>query len=74
MLCLHPQNLKGKLFGGKENKENSGFSMPHQYRELEELLSQERLTNKQLSEQVIKLKSETVALRASGKYNGVWFC
>lgn len=59
------QNLKGKLFGGKDSKENLGYSMPHQYRELEELLAQERLTNKQISEQLAKTRAELVALRGN---------
>ncbi|KAG7169946.1 Citron Rho-interacting kinase-like [Homarus americanus] len=59
------KNLKGKLFGGKENKENTSFSMPHQYRELEDLLVRERMTNKQLEEHLGKARAEIVALRAN---------
>lgn len=50
------QNLKDKWFG-KENKENFGFSMPHQYRELEELLARERSTNRRLEKDLAKARA-----------------
>ncbi|XP_045137030.1 citron rho-interacting kinase-like [Portunus trituberculatus] len=50
------KNLKDKLFG-KENKENVGFSMPHQYRELEDMLAQERSTKKRLEEELAKARA-----------------
>ncbi|XP_063605169.1 citron rho-interacting kinase-like [Penaeus indicus] len=59
------KNFKEKLFGGKD-KENTGFSMPHQYRELEDLLARERMNGKQIQEQLIKARAEIVALRANG--------
>ncbi|KAK8723357.1 hypothetical protein OTU49_011677 [Cherax quadricarinatus] len=58
------KNFKDKLFG-KENKENTGFSMPHQYRELEDLLARERILNKQLREQLAKARAEIVARTAN---------
>lgn len=61
------QNFKEKLFGGKD-KENTGFSMPHQYRELEDLLARERMNGKQIQEQLIKARAEIVALRANGQW------
>ncbi|XP_042883993.1 citron rho-interacting kinase-like isoform X1 [Penaeus japonicus] len=59
------KNFKEKLFGGKD-KENTGFSMPHQYRELEDLLARERMNGKQIQDQLIKARAEIVALRANG--------
>lgn len=50
------KNLKDKWFG-KENKENFGFSMPHQYRELEELLARERATNRRLEKELAKARA-----------------
>ena len=61
------QNLKAKLFGKDHNKENTGFVMPHQYHELEDLLSQERSSNRQLHEQITKARAEIVALKSGSK-------
>ncbi|KAK7071774.1 hypothetical protein SK128_024513, partial [Halocaridina rubra] len=63
------KNLKSKLFG-KENKENTGYVMPHQYNELEDLLTQERLNNKILQEQIHKARAEIVSLKSSGGIDG----
>ncbi|XP_066953798.1 citron rho-interacting kinase-like [Macrobrachium rosenbergii] len=58
------KKMKSKLFG-KENKENTGYVMPHQYHELEDLLVQERSNNRNLHEQITKARAEIVALKSS---------
>lgn len=62
------QNLKDKWFG-KENKENFGFSMPHQYRELEELLARERATNRRLEKDLTKARAALKGKYRSGTFH-----
>ncbi|XP_045599128.2 citron rho-interacting kinase [Procambarus clarkii] len=65
MDCKKKKNFKDKLFG-KENKENTGFSMPHQYRELEDLLARERITSRQLEKQLADAHAEIFVRKANG--------
>ncbi|CAL4077327.1 unnamed protein product, partial [Meganyctiphanes norvegica] len=60
------KTLSEKIFG-KDNKENaSTFTMPHQYRELEDMLAKQQRKTRSVEDQLDKARAEIVALRANG--------
>lgn len=60
------KTLSEKIFG-KENKENPGtFTVPHQYRELEDMLAKQQRKTRSVEDQLAKARAEIVALRANG--------